>query len=116
MYRFKTLAALSLASSATVAVATTAWDTTGPMTVARANATATMLPNGSVLVAGGKAGIGPAFPVLASAELYDPATGGWSSTGTMNLQRQIATATLLTDGRVLVVGGRPSSGCRRRPA
>jgi len=110
MYRFKTLAALSLASSATVAVATTAWDTTGPMTVARANATATMLPNGSVLVAGGKAGIGPAFPVLASAELYDPATGGWSSTGTMNLQRQIATATLLTDGRVLVVGGRPSSG------
>src|SRR6476620_9348479 len=110
MYGFRTLAALSLASSATVALARTIWDTTGPMTVERANATATMLPNGSVLVAGGKAGIGPAFTVLASAELYDPGKGGWSPTGSMNLPQQIATATLLTDGRVLVAGGRPSSG------
>ena len=68
------------------------------------NHTMTLLPDGKVLVAGG-------FPIprhaLASAELYDPATGTWSATGSLNIGRGWShTATpLLADGRVLVVGG-----------
>jgi len=85
------------------------WTPTGSMTEPRANATATLLPDGRVLVAGGKAGLGPR-PVLSSAELYDPSTGIWTATSSMSAARQIATATRLADGRVLVAGGRGSSG------
>ena len=63
--------------------------------------TATLLPNGKVLVVGGRDSIGP----IASAELYDPATGIWSSTGSLNTGRDAHTATLLQDGTVLVAGG-----------
>ena len=59
--------------------------------------TATLLPDGRVLVAGGLG--------LASAELYDPATGTFSATGSMSVARYRATATLLSDGRILVAGG-----------
>ena len=59
--------------------------------------TATLLPNGQVLVAGGATNTG-------IAELYDPATGTWTTTG-RGRARQDHTATLLSDGRVLVVGG-----------
>jgi len=109
MRRFKASAIVTLALSATAAAVATTWNATGSMTEARANATATVLTNGLVLVAGGKAGLGP-LPVLATSELYDPATGGWSPTGSMSIPRQIATATLLADGRVLVAGGRSGSG------
>ena len=68
--------------------------------------TATLLPNGKVLVAGGANGSG----FLASAELYDPATGTWSATGSLNTARYQHTATLLADGKVLVVGGGGNSG------
>ena len=69
---------------------------------ARSFHTATLLPNGKVLVAGGSQGGGG---VLASAELYDPATGSWSATGSMHTARVNFTATLLPDGKVLVSGG-----------
>ena len=68
---------------------------------AREGQTATLLPNGEVLVAEGIAG----STTLASAELYNPATGKWSATGSMNVARAVATATLLPNGQVLVAGG-----------
>jgi hypothetical protein len=72
----------------------------------RAGHTATLLKDGRVLVAGGWGETG----TLASAELYDPATGFWSVTGVMKKDRSGHTATLLADGRVLVVGGDSSTG------
>jgi Kelch motif len=83
---------------------TGSWAVTGAMLEWRANATATLLPDGRVLVAGGLSPRIHASP-LASAELYDPVTGSWTATGAMIEARDTHAATLLSDGRVLVVGG-----------
>jgi hypothetical protein len=82
------------------------WTRTGNMAVARWAHTATLLPGGRVLVAGGF-GNGLAAPstALASAELYAPATGRWHPTGRMIVARGGQTATLLRTGQVLVAGG-----------
>ncbi len=77
------------------------WSYTGRLNTARYHMTATLLPNGKVLVAGG-------FGVpnyLSSAEVYDPATGTWVSTGSLNHTRAYHTATMLPNGKVLVAGG-----------
>ena len=63
--------------------------------------TATLLPNGKVLVAGGDC----TATTLASAELYDPASGTWTATGSLATARSFHTATLLPNGKVLVAGG-----------
>jgi hypothetical protein len=78
------------------------WAVTGDLITARGDNSATLLPNGKVLVAGGTTSGGPQ---LASAELFDPATGHWSQTGAMSHRRTSHMATLLPDGRVLVAGG-----------
>jgi hypothetical protein len=67
---------------------------------ARGSHTATLLQNGLVLVAGGATG-----GYLSSAELYNPATGAWSTTGSLHVPRANHTATLLPNGQVLVAGG-----------
>ena len=77
------------------------WSTTGSMTKARGNAGAALLPNGQVLVAGGASTDGSA---ATSSELYNPATGKWTATGTMPVSES-APATLLQSGLVLVAGG-----------
>ena len=59
---------------------------TGSMSTARNSHTATLLPNGRVLVAGG---YGPdGTTAISSAELYDPDTGTWTNTGSLNSARQ----------------------------
>jgi Galactose oxidase, central domain/Putative Ig domain len=83
------------------------FSSTGTMSTARQHHTATLLPNGKVLVAGGLDANGA---VLASAELYDPATGTFSATGTMNTARRLHTATLLANGLVLIAGGVDANG------
>lgn len=90
--------------------ATGVWTPTGAMTTPRWRQTATLLPDGMVLVAGG---LGPINNTLASAELYNPATGIWSGTGSMTGARNEQTATLLADGRVLVAGGCGDPSCGR---
>jgi N-acetylneuraminic acid mutarotase len=72
------------------------------METVRYGHTATLLTNGKLLVAGGLDEIGNA---LASAELYNPATGGWTPTGSLAAARFQHTATLLANGKVLVAGG-----------
>ena len=81
------------------------WTATGDLVTARYGHTATLLPNGQVLVTGG-IGVGVAPRVaLASYELYDPATGMWTLTDSVLTRRGGHTATLLQNGQVLVAGG-----------
>ena len=65
---------------------------------------ATLLPDGKVLIAGGRFS-SESSDVLASVELYDPQTETWSATDSLNTPREGHSATLLSNGRVLVVGG-----------
>lgn len=78
------------------------WTATGSMATARLAHTATLLPNGQVLVTGGTPDF---FFCVATAELYNPATGQWTTTGSMTMPRCNHTATLLANGQVLIAGG-----------
>jgi len=80
------------------------WTSTSPMNFARINPTATLLKNGKVLVVGGYTVDSYCCP-LASAEIFDPTTGTFATTGFMAAGRRNHTATRLEDGRVLVTGG-----------
>ena len=103
------LLAIGLLTNAVPAIAqgSGTWTLTGSLNTARTGHTATLLPNGQVLVAGG---VSAAGALLASAELYNPATGAWSLTGSMATARRAHTATLLSNGQVLVAGGTASAG------
>lgn len=93
---------------------TNSFKRTGSLDTARGQATAVLLNNGKVLIAGGAVMVNNAPPssvtpftsqALSSAELYDPATGKFSVTGSMKAARVLPTSTLLPDGRVLIAGG-----------
>lgn len=74
---------------------------TGSLVVPRGLHTATLLPDGSVLLIGGGSG----NAVIDAVERYDPATGAFTAAGTLPEGRGAHTATLLPDGRVLIAGG-----------
>ena len=71
------------------------------MTAARSGHMATLLTNGRVLVAAGQSVTG----TVDSAELYDPASGHWSTTGSMMEPRAYHAAARLATGQILVAGG-----------
>jgi WD40 repeat protein len=97
----------ALASAELYNAATGTWSVTGSMHQGRSGlngqgASATLLSDGQVLVAGGE---DANFNLLSSAELYNPATGTFTPTGSMTTPRVGQSATLLGNGKVLMVGG-----------
>ncbi|HEY3322248.1 MAG TPA: PKD domain-containing protein, partial [Planctomycetota bacterium] len=92
-----------LSAAAFPVVIDPSWSSTGQMAVGREIHTATLLPSGKVLVAGGN-GAGT------SCEVYDPSTLTWSATASLVDARYYHTATLLSSGTVLVAGGVGGSG------
>jgi N-acetylneuraminic acid mutarotase len=81
------------------------WTTTGSMHAARIYDTMMLLSSGQVLVAGGYNTTPTAINILATAELYNPATGTWALTGKMHTPRTGHAAALLASGQVLVAAG-----------
>jgi len=85
---------------------------TGNMGAARTAHTATLLPSGKVLIAGGDACMFDQYYgdcPLSSAEVYDPSLGTFATTGSMSVRRVFHTATLLANAKVLVTGGHDAS-------
>ena len=100
------LIALSLAWFTTREASAVSLSNANPLLTARGSQTATLLTNGKLLVAGGQTNGGFSS---AAAELYDPATGIWTSAGSMNAERAHHTATILPNGKILVAGGNSSA-------
>ena len=105
-----------LASAELYDPATGTWTPTGSLNDARYWQTATLLTNGQVLVAGGANNNASNNGVLASAELYDPATGTWTPTASMGIARYNPTATLLPNGKVLVAAGFGTTAILQAPS
>ena len=101
----------TLASAELYHPATGTWTLTGRMHAGREYQTATLLPSGQVLEAGGFNNCDDDFCYdTRTTELYNPATGTWTSTGSMHAAREQQTATLLGTGQVLVAGGYNEGG------
>ena len=113
----------SMATAAIYNPVTGAWTSTGSMMIARDGHSATLLADGTVLVAGGESctatEISGMCPLLASAEIYNPATGKWSATGNMTTATFEQLAVLLPTGMVLIAGGStqcPTAMCNLEPS
>lgn len=81
------------------------WTLTGKLITSRTSHTATLLPNGEVLVVGGVTNTGFVFGTLGSAELYDQTSELWTKAASLTTARSYHTATLLRTGKLLVAGG-----------
>ena len=105
-------------SSAEIYTAIGAFSQTGSLRTPRSGATATTLADGRILVIGGEQALNasPWHRNLSSAEIYDPATGKFTSTGSMHTARLDATASTLANGDVLVFGGRDDNDLDTRSA
>lgn len=90
---------------------TGSWTVTGAMLRGRAEFVAALLPNGTVLVAGGCTAysVNGCLAVTTAAEVYNPATGKFASTGAMRAARMAMTATVLTNGTALIAGGQTAA-------
>lgn len=100
---------VSLASAEVYDPATEAWEPTGSMASPRYCHTATLLPNGRVLVSGGTTN-DAVNPMTATAEEYDPGAASWHSAGSMEVPRAVHEAMLLAAGKVLIAGGSGGKG------
>jgi len=98
-----------------------AFHSAGTLKVARDSHSATLLPNGKVLVAGGVTGFFdddglPDRFVSWTTELFAPSAGSSAFAGSLETERVAHTATLLNDGRVLVTGGIDNTGAPLKSA
>lgn len=93
-------------SAATPAAGSPAWALLPAPAAAREGPVAALLPDGRLLIGGGRGASGP----LATCEVYDPRSGAWAQTGAMGIARERAASAILPDGRVLVLGGENGSG------
>ena len=104
VFSVKDAADIVAITTSSVSFSVSNWSTTGSMVNARNGATGTLLDDGRVLITGGANTL-----ALASAELYDPATGLFTATGSMGAGRYYHSSTKLSNGKVLIVGGIGSS-------
>ena len=81
------------------------WSFTGSLQTSRASHHTIVLNTGDVLVIGGTRSEPYSEEILASCELYNPSSGLWTVTGSMNVTRKRFKAVLLSDGKVLIMGG-----------
>ena len=102
---FPAIVTASTSSAEIFDPATTTFTLTGSMSVARAQHTASLSPDGSVLVAGGVPDTGGTTPSSPTAEIFNPGTGTFSRTGSMTMQRELAGAVVLLNGNPLISGG-----------
>lgn len=86
------------------------------MRIARASQSATLLPSGKVLIAGGFSGSGGESNPYSSTELFDPQSRTFGQGASMSIGRSGHTATLLKNGKVLIVGGWTGRYALRRSA
>ena len=89
--------------------ATGRWTATMGLARGSVSHTASLLPDGRVLVAGGYPGGGPSPPPLAVAEIFDPESATWSRAADLQVRRWGHSAVVMADGRVLIAGGNGSS-------
>lgn len=87
-----------------------AWSLLEPMVQPRRLHTATLLTDGRVLVVGGLTGSETTSRAIAATEVYDPTTNAWTASGTLSEGRLGHTATRLSDGKVIVIGGTMNGG------
>jgi N-acetylneuraminic acid mutarotase len=92
--------------------ANNAWSSAGNLSEERAYHTTTLLPNGHVVAVGGVkySSTTSSHIPISSAEIYNPVSNTWKTVASLKTARQNHTATLLHDGRMLVVGGSGNSG------
>jgi hypothetical protein len=95
----------SLASAEVYNPTTGLFSAIGSMTSARSNPEVTRLADGRILISGGFDNTGSYPTDLKSAEIFNPNTGHFTATGSMTHRRYWHSATLLTNGKVLVTGG-----------
>ena len=91
-----------VSQSVTLSIVSNVWSPAASLSLPRYGHTATLLPNGTVLVAGGRS---TSNSIAALAQIYDPVKDVWSPAANMVNARAYHTATLLSNGKVLVVGG-----------
>ena len=109
--RWPLLLSLALGCGASLAAQTIGtFAATGSMTTPREMHTSTLLLDGRVLLTGGLSQEFFLSSVVNSAEIYNPASGAFASTGSMGAARFAHTATRLPDGRVLIAGGYDANG------